>query len=189
MHHVQAAAPQGPAIGRREDAPRRGWTAPGCHGLDGTARGREGVHRAGISGEERLGHPGDHPIRLVERLARLEQLPHLGEERHLPSTLLQFVGVVPELLIGLLQLVLEVRPGRDVGDGGEHEWAAPRSHRRQADFGRELRAVAAASGELQPTGHRTGGRANAIPGPVRGVAVGEARGNEEFDRLSAELVR
>ena len=144
--------------------------------------------RAGVTREKRLRDPGDHRIRFVERLAQLEQLPHLDQEGHLSSTLLQFVGVALELRMGLLELPLEACAGRDVDDGGEHQRTARRLHRSQTDLHREVRAIAAASGQFQPAAHRTGGRVKAIPGSVRGVSLGHARWHETLDRLSKELL-
>jgi hypothetical protein len=102
--------------------------------------------------------------------------------------LLQFVGVPLELLIGALKRLLEVCPGSDVDDRGENERTTSRSHRRQADLRRELRAIAPASGQLQPAAHRTRAGMEAILGPPRGVLLGEARRNETLDRRSTELL-
>jgi hypothetical protein len=189
MDHVEPAAPQGPAIGRGEYAPGRGWSAPLSHGFGCPTRRHQRIHGAGVAREERLGDPGDHRVRLVERLARLEQLPHLREERHLSTAFLQLVGVVPELLGGLLKLFSEVRAGRDVHDGGDHERTTRSLHRSQADLDWEHGAIPAASGELQPAAHRARGRMEAIPGAVRGVPIGQACRHHALDWLSQEFLR
>ena len=115
--------------------------------------------------------------------------PISGQEGHLSSALLQLVGVALELLMDLLELLPEVRAGRDVDDGGEHERTAPRSHRSEADLDGELGAIAAASGQLKPAAHRTGGRVTAVPGSLRDVSLGQARRDEALDRLPTELLR
>ena len=189
VHHVELAPSQGPAVGRREGAPRRLRTAPRGHGLGLGARGVEDVERAGIPREEGLGDPADHPIRLGLRLAGLEALPELGQEGELPAALLQLVGVALQLRMGLRQLGRQVDPRGDVDHRGEDEVPARRGQRRQADLGGELRAIAAAGGQLEAAAHGTGARMRGIGGAVGHVALGQARRHEALDRLAAELVR
>ena len=84
---------------------------------------------------------------------------------------------------------LERLAGGDVDDRGEDLRAVGGLDRREADLDRELGAVLAPTGQVEPDAHRSGDRMRHEAVAVADVAVADALGQEQLDRLADELGR
>ncbi len=77
---------------------------------------------------------------------------------------------------------------RDVPDGRRDERHAFLGlHRRQADFGRELRPILAAAAQIDAHAHRTALGIAEVTAPVRRMSPAEALGDQDFNRLAQEV--